>query len=339
MASSSSSSLSLAEDTSVNVNLDTLLDSALDTFSAVEEEEEAPVGVSGGGLTVKKAAAQKSPSFDPLAPSSSSLKKKSHLQENAAAGTPFAPSGGPSVAPVPEGAGMDAAMIADMTENMAKLLADLAHAESETRSAGDEEAHEAHVSDDIQKTLQALREQGEALLASENAQTSENAPTSAAGEASTEALSDEIYAQLQQQFRGLDETGDVQTLVDGMLQSLLSRDVLHGPMRELKEAYPTYLEENKHTISHSDRTRYEQQYEHICALVDVYEQEGEEDFSAVVDLLQKMQACGNPPPELVSKMAPGVSFDESGSPAFPQPGAGGLEALMSGGGQEACTIM
>ena len=167
----------------------------------------------------------------------------------------------------------------------------------------------------------------------------ESAPRcAAAGEASSDALSDAIFAQLQNQFSGLDETGEVQTLVDGMLQSLLSREVLHGPMRELMDAYPNYLEENKHTVAHSDRVRYEEQLQHITALVGVYEAEGEEDFAAVVDLLQKMQACGNPPPELVSKMAPGVTFNADGAPAFPQVGAGGLEALM-GQGEDACTIM
>lgn len=45
--------------------------------------------------------------------------------------------------------------------------------------------------------------------------------------------------------------------VQGMMQSLLSAEVLLPSLKELQDKYPTWLEENKDKISDDDRQRCE----------------------------------------------------------------------------------
>ncbi|KAI5061548.1 hypothetical protein GOP47_0024053 [Adiantum capillus-veneris] len=47
----------------------------------------------------------------------------------------------------------------------------------------------------------------------------------------------------------------MQAIMDTMMQQLLSKEVLHEPMKELYEKYPNWLEVNKSSLSDEDFRR------------------------------------------------------------------------------------
>ena len=60
---------------------------------------------------------------------------------------------------------------------------------------------------------------------------------------------------------------------------------------------------------------------HLAAqLVAVYEAPGPEDGAAVMGLMQELQACGQPPQEILRELAPGLEFGPDGAPVFGAPG-------------------
>ncbi|CAH1642340.1 unnamed protein product [Spodoptera littoralis] len=110
--------------------------------------------------------------------------------------------------------------------------------------------------------------------------------------------------------------------MQGMMQSLLSKEVLYPSLKDLVDKYPTWLAENKGKIEQSEYDRFEKQQklmEQVCAELEP-EQESDPDdvkrkrFEVVLDLMQKMQDLGQPPTELVGDMGPPQGF---ASPAVP----------------------
>lgn len=95
--------------------------------------------------------------------------------------------------------------------------------------------------------------------------------------------------------------------MQGMMQSLLSKEVLYPSLKELVDKYPTWLAENKGKIDQAEYERFEKQQrlmQQVCAELEP-EQESDPDdvkrkrFEKVLDLMQKMQDLGQPPTELV----------------------------------------
>ena len=87
------------------------------------------------------------------------------------------------------------------------------------------------------------------------------------------------------------------------MQQLLSKEILHDPMKEIGERYPRWLEDHKASLSTEDYTRYSHQYELIKDLNEVYENDST-NFNKIVELMQKMQECGQPPSDIVQELAP-----------------------------------
>lgn len=59
--------------------------------------------------------------------------------------------------------------------------------------------------------------------------------------------------------------------------------------------------------------RREKQYQCFCKLVKVYETEPD-NVAKLMDLMQQVQEFGQPPPEIIQEIAPGVELDEEGLP-------------------------
>jgi peroxin-19 len=110
------------------------------------------------------------------------------------------------------------------------------------------------------------------------------------------------------QFEELAGSQDMESIVETMMQQLLSKEILHEPMREIGERYPKWLEEHKASLSKEEYDRYYHQYELIKELTVVYETDSE-NFNKIMDLMQKMQECGQPPSDIVQELAP--DFDLS----------------------------
>lgn len=57
------------------------------------------------------------------------------------------------------------------------------------------------------------------------------------------------------------DTGDMLPFMQGMMEHLLSKEILYPSLKELSDKYPAWLEEHKSTINFSDLERYTKQLE------------------------------------------------------------------------------
>ncbi|PPD66620.1 hypothetical protein GOBAR_DD36498 [Gossypium barbadense] len=105
------------------------------------------------------------------------------------------------------------------------------------------------------------------------------------------------------QFEELSGSQDMESIVESMMQQLLSKEILHEPMKEIGERYPKWLEEHKSSLSKEEYERYSNQYELMKELNGVYENDPN-NFTRIFDLMQKMQECGQPPNDIVQELAP-----------------------------------
>ncbi|CAK9173222.1 unnamed protein product [Ilex paraguariensis] len=105
---------------------------------------------------------------------------------------------------------------------------------------------------------------------------------------------DPMMEDLVKQFEELAGSQNMESIVETMMQQLLSKEILHEPMKEIGERYPKWLGDNKTKLSSQEYERYSHQYELIKELNEVYVTDPA-NFNKIVELMQKMQECGQPP--------------------------------------------
>lgn len=126
----------------------------------------------------------------------------------------------------------------------------------------------------------------------------------------------------------LNESGENNAFLpfmQGMMQSLLSAEVLLPSLTEIVTKYPAWLEENGSKINAEDKTRYESQLKLMQEVCGELEKEKSDDnadvkrerFNIVLDRMQKMQELGQPPADLVGEGAGNVIPNLEG--AMPNP--------------------
>eukprot|EP00252_Welwitschia_mirabilis_P002167 TRINITY_DN12078_c0_g1_i1.p1 TRINITY_DN12078_c0_g1~~TRINITY_DN12078_c0_g1_i1.p1 ORF type:complete len:254 (+),score=63.62 TRINITY_DN12078_c0_g1_i1:221-982(+) len=141
---------------------------------------------------------------------------------------------------------------------------------------------------------------------------------------------EKMVENLLKKFEELGGSQDMQTVVDTMMHQLLSKEILYEPMKEIGEKYPQWLEAKKSSLSKEDFTRYTHQHSLIKQLCCVYETEPE-NFEKIVDLMQKMQDCGQPPNDIVKELTPGFELENQGMP--------GIGELLGDNSTSNCSIM
>ncbi|KAJ2736078.1 Peroxisome chaperone and import receptor [Coemansia sp. BCRC 34962] len=124
-------------------------------------------------------------------------------------------------------------------------------------------------------------------------------------------------------MRQMDQMGDdsqLDSLVDDVISQLMSKDVLQQPLKELDQEYPKYLEKNKDTLSAEDRERYEKQHSYVKQILTMFAESTDDAANdpRIVELMQKMQDCGQPPNELLKILAPDMELDEKGEVKVPE---------------------
>merc|ERR1719458_1267736 len=96
-------------------------------------------------------------------------------------------------------------------------------------------------------------------------------------------------------------------MMEGMMQSLLSKELLYPAMKELAEKYPDYLADNRSSLTMEQFDTYNKQCDLTRRICFKFEEEDldkdtDEDkksrFQAVMGMMQEMQALGHPPKEL-----------------------------------------
>lgn len=162
-------------------------------------------------------------------------------------------------------------------------------------------AKEDHVSEALDKLREQTRETVKGL---ESLSSKQLQPP---GSSSDDAMVEDWI----KQFEDLTGSQDLESIVDTMMQQLLSKDILHEPMKEIGARYPKWLEEHESGLSKEDFERYSRQYELIKELNSVYEDEPD-NSTKIMEIMQKMQECGQPPSDIVQEMDPGFDFASLG---------------------------
>ncbi|KAI8323847.1 Pex19 protein [Martensiomyces pterosporus] len=130
----------------------------------------------------------------------------------------------------------------------------------------------------------------------------------------------DMMEELMRQMDQIGDDGQLDSLVDDVIGQLMSKEVLYQPLKDLDVEYPKYLAKNKDTLSKEDYERYEKQHAYVKEIITQFEVSG--DGSAndpkIVELMQKMQDCGQPPNELLKVLAPDMELDASGEVKIPE---------------------
>jgi peroxin-19 len=149
-------------------------------------------------------------------------------------------------------------------------------------------------------------------------------------------IADDVMSQMTEEFEKMGQKEDFQSVIDNMMRQLLARDVMYEPMKQICEMYPTWLAENVSKLSTIEYETYGKQFQLFQQLTAVYETEPD-NFPRLMELMHDLQETGQPPAEIVKKLAPGLDLGEDGLPTLPNMGAGlpTLPGMPAG----ACTVM
>mmetsp|Transcript_23008 Transcript_23008/g.53772 ORF Transcript_23008/g.53772 Transcript_23008/m.53772 type:complete len:275 (+) Transcript_23008:3-827(+) len=116
-----------------------------------------------------------------------------------------------------------------------------------------------------------------------------------------------------------------------LMKQLLHPEFIGPPVKEMNDQYPEWMEKNRSTLSPEDLSRYTKQQSVLQQMTAIFDKEPE-NFDKLMDLMQQMQECGPPPPDIVKSMAPNLEFDAEGNPIL----AGGEGGEID---PKACPVM
>lgn len=149
----------------------------------------------------------------------------------------------------------------------------------------------------IRKTMERMQNSGESASA-------------AAASSNEEDMLAQMLKEMEKgNFPGLDggSEEDFNKMLMGMMEQLTNKEILYEPMKDLQDKFPEWLEKNKDKTKADDLQRYKEQQSIVTDIVARFERKGysddnKEDREFIVERMQKMQAAGSPPPDLVGDM-------------------------------------
>ncbi|KAK5169314.1 hypothetical protein LTR04_005649 [Oleoguttula sp. CCFEE 6159] len=154
---------------------------------------------------------------------------------------------------------------------------------------------DADFQETIRKTMERMQESG-----------------AQAGAAAASSSEDDMLAQMLKEMEkgGFDGEGneeDFSKMLLGMMEQLTNKEILYEPMKDLHDKFPAWLDKNSASTSAEDLARYKEQQTLVDEIVARFNRNGYSDDNAadreyIVDRMQKMQAAGSPPPDLVGDM-------------------------------------
>ncbi|XP_065713732.1 peroxisomal biogenesis factor 19 isoform X2 [Patagioenas fasciata] len=109
--------------------------------------------------------------------------------------------------------------------------------------------------------------------------------------------------------------------VRGVMQSLLSKDLLYPSLKEITDKYPEWLQQHGAALPAEQVARYREQHSvmgRICRQLESERPgEGEAErrarFETLLDLMQQLQELGHPPKELAGDAPPGLNMELPGA--------------------------
>ncbi|KAK4138873.1 Pex19-domain-containing protein [Trichocladium antarcticum] len=125
--------------------------------------------------------------------------------------------------------------------------------------------------------------------------------------------SDDFMAELLKQMQsgggpeGEGNEEEFSKMLMGMMDQLTNKEILYEPMKELHEKFPGWMEKNRDKVPAEELSRYEAQQTLVREIVLKFEDasfsdSNKADREYIVDRMQKMQASGSPPSDLVGDM-------------------------------------
>lgn len=182
-------------------------------------------------------------------------------------------------------------------------------------------------------------------MLSEGAQSLQQQQSGAAG---LDAGMDEFFKSLMgsdgQDFDANDPAA-MEKMMQNMLGSVMSKEILYEPLKEIADKYPGWLESNRDSVPADELHKYEQQLECFLKILKLFD-DGQDQSPELMELFQEMQKYGQPPPEIASELLPGMD-DSAGpnpfaglDPNAPDFDAKAMEQLQKQFGDDPnCTIM
>ncbi|KAI1459208.1 Pex19-domain-containing protein [Annulohypoxylon moriforme] len=164
-----------------------------------------------------------------------------------------------------------------------------------SKKAAEDLSQDASFQETIRRTMERMQESGDQATAA----------------AAAEGSEDDFIAEMLKAMKDLPNEGgneeDFSKMLMGMMEQLTNKEILYEPMKELNEKFPGWMEKNKATLPKDDLTRYETQQVLVAEMVSKFEESTYADSNVtdreyIVDRMQKMQAAGSPPHDLVGDM-------------------------------------
>lgn len=90
------------------------------------------------------------------------------------------------------------------------------------------------------------------------------------------------------------EGGGMDTMIEKLMQSMLSKDVLYAPMKDIESRYPAWLQANKPPagkLTRDEYTQYEKQYTILQQICHSFETKPD-DMNTIMTLMTQMQEYG-----------------------------------------------
>ncbi|KAI2463646.1 Pex19-domain-containing protein [Annulohypoxylon bovei var. microspora] len=164
-----------------------------------------------------------------------------------------------------------------------------------SKKATEDLSQDASFQETIRRTMERMQESGDQATAA----------------AAAEGSEDDFIADMLKAMKDLPTEGgneeDFSKMLMGMMEQLTNKEILYEPMKELNDKFPGWMEKNKATLAEDDLKRYQNQQVLVAEMVSKFEESTYADANAadreyIVDRMQKMQAAGSPPHDLVGDM-------------------------------------
>jgi len=116
-------------------------------------------------------------------------------------------------------------------------------------------------------------------------------------------LSEEQISKMMEDLeKDFQEKPEMADMMEKIMGTFMSKDVMYDPMKEMKEKYPAWLEQHKSQLTTEQYSNYDRQYQCIKTICQVYETEPD-NVQKVVSLMQQMQETGQPPADLLKQLS------------------------------------
>lgn len=265
------------------------LDDMLDDFSATSLKDSKPAAPSSTAAATASTTAQSDP------PSSSALTQPSTEDDE------FARQLQAGMAELLGGLGDDPEMQKQFQEMMKELSAAAEQEAAGTSTQSTDAASKPKTTpapptsssaakpafaSTIEKTMERMQASGESASAA--------AATSSQDDMLAQMLKDLEAGN----FPSMDgDQGDFNSMLMGMMEQLVNKDILYEPMKELHDHFPEWLEKNKDSTSKEDLERYKTQQSVVKDIIERFEKkdfddDNKEDREYIVDKMQ--QVCCTP---------------------------------------------